>query len=310
MDFKRPSIYRPPSERNSYFLPITSGCSNSTCTFCSSFGSRLQIRDADDVKREIDAISIYMGTGTYLSNVPDLAYSVAQGWDGRRLFLQDCDALVYPFQKLKEILQYVNERLPHIERIGSYATPQDILRRTQDELRELRDLKLSILYVGVESGDDEVLERVGKGVDSRQIVEAGRRAKAAGITLSMMVILGLGGSEGSGKHAIATAGILTEIDPAYAGALTLTLKPGTPIHDQWKSGSYIPITPFRSLEELKMIIEQSSFSDCFFSSMHASNYLPIRGRLPQDKTKMLNVLEQVTGKNAPTFLRPEFLREL
>jgi hypothetical protein len=126
----------------------------------------------------------------------------------------------------------------------------------------------------------------------------------------MMVILGLGGSEGSGKHAIATAGILTEIDPAYAGALTLTLKPGTPIHDQWKSGSYIPITPFRSLEELKMIIEQSSFSDCFFSSMHASNYLPIRGRLPQDKTKMLNVLEQVTGKNAPTFLRPEFLREL
>ena len=268
------------------------------------------MRDVEDVKREVDAISLYMGTGTYLPNVPALAYAVAQGWDGKRLFLQDGDALVYPFLKLKEILQYVNERLPHIERIGSYATPQDILRRTQDELRELRDLKLSILFAGIESGDDEVLEHVGKGVDRRQIVEAGRRAKAAGITLSVMVILGLGGIEGSEKHAIATASILAEIDPEYAGALTLTLKPGTPIYDQWESGDFNPISPFRSLEELKMIIEQSSFSDCFFSSMHASNYLPIRGRLPQDKTKMLNMLEQVTVKNDPTFLRPEFLRGL
>jgi len=310
MDFKRPDIFRPPSERNSYFLPLTSGCSNNTCTFCAFYGSKLQIRDADDVKREVDAVSLFRRTGTCLPTVPTLAYAVAQDWDGKRMFLQDGDALIYPFRQLREILQYSNERLPHIERIGTYATPQDILRRTQDELRELRELKLLIFYVGVESGDDEVLENVRKGVDRCQIAEAGRKAREAGITLSVTVILGLGGVVGSEKHTLETASILTEIDPDYAGALTLTLVPGTPLYEQWKHDIFHPISPFQSLEELKTIVEESSFSDCFFSSMHASNYLPIRGRLPQDKGRVLMELEQVLEAKDPSLLRPEYLRGL
>ena len=310
MTFHRPGIIRPPSEWKSYFLPLTSGCSNNTCAFCGYYGSKLQIRDIDDVRREIDALSLFMQGGIRLPSVPDVVYAVAQSWDGKRIFLQDGDALVYPFANLKEVLQYVNEKLPSVERIGAYATPQDILRRSRDQLRELKGLKLSIFYMGVESGDDRVLQHVGKGVKRQELVEAGKKAKEAGITLSVTVILGLGGVEGSEQHALETAKILTDIDPDYAGALTLTLVPGTPLYEQWKQGEFHPISPFRSLEELRIIIENSSFTDCFFSSMHASNYISVRGKLPQDKEKMLRELEAVLAVKEPSLLKPEFLRGL
>jgi radical SAM superfamily enzyme YgiQ (UPF0313 family) len=310
MTFHRPDIIRPPSEWKSYFLPLTSGCSNNTCTFCGYYGSKLQMRDVDNVKEEIDALSLFMRGGIRLPTVPNVVYAVAQSWDGKRIFLQDGDALVYPFAKLKEVLQYVNEKLPSVERIGTYATPQDILRRSRDQLIELKDLKLSIFYMGVESGDDKVLQNVGKGVKHQELVEAGKKVKEAGVTLSVTVILGLGGVEGSEEHALETAKILTDIDPDYVGALTLTLVPGTPLYEQWQEGKFHPITPFRSLEELKIIIENSSFIDCFFSSMHASNYISVRGKLPQDKERMLRELEAVLATRDPSLLRPEFLRGL
>ena len=310
MHFNRPEIIRPPSEWKSYFLPLTSGCSNNTCTFCSYYGSKLQIREVGDVKREIEALALYKQRGICLPTIPEVVYAVAQDWDGRRVFLQDGDALVYPFSRLRGVLQYLNEELPGLERIGTYATPQDILRRSPDELRELKGLKLSIFYMGIESGDDEVLHKASKGVNRYQLVEAGRKTKEAGITLSATVILGLGGIEGSENHTLETAGILTEIDPDYAGALTLTLVPGTPLYEQWKQGRFHFIPPFQSLEELKTIIENSSFTDCFFSSMHASNYLSVRGRLPQDKERLLTELETVLARKDPSLLRPEFLRGL
>jgi radical SAM superfamily enzyme YgiQ (UPF0313 family) len=308
--FERPGIFRPPSERRSYFLPLTSGCSNNTCTFCGFYGTRLRMRDVNDVKREIDALALYVRNGVRVHAIENIVYAVAQGWDGRRVFLQDGDALVYPFPKLVDVLRYLNEKFPNLERIGSYATPQDILRRTVNELRELRQLKLGILYVGLESGDDEMLEKVGKGVNRDRLVEAGRKAKEAGITLSLTVILGLGGVEGSKKHVLGTASVLSEIDPEYAGALTLTLVPGTPLYQEWKQGNFSLISPFEFLEELKAIIENSSFTDCFFSSMHASNYLSVRGRLPQDKERLIGELESVLTKKDPATLRPEFLRGL
>jgi len=129
-EFERPGIFRPPSERESYFLPLTSGCSNNTCTFCGFYGTKLRMRDVREVKREIDALSMYMGHGVRLPNIDDIVYAVAQRWDGRRVFLQDGDALVYPYQRLVEVLKYLNEKLPNLERVGSYATPQDILRRS------------------------------------------------------------------------------------------------------------------------------------------------------------------------------------
>jgi radical SAM superfamily enzyme YgiQ (UPF0313 family) len=268
------------------------------------------MRDVDDVKSEIEALSLFLRSGIRLPAVPNVVYAVAQGWDGKRVFLQDGDALVYPFSKLKEVLQYLNEKLPSVERIGTYATPQDILRRSRDQLRELKGLKLSIFYMGVESGDDKVLQNVMKGVKRQESVEAGKKAKEAGITLSVTVILGLGGVEGSEEHALETAEILTEIDPDYAGALTLTLVPGTPLYEEWQQGKFHPISPFRSLEELRIIIENSSFTDCFFSSMHAYNYISVRGKLPQDKERMLRELEAVLAAKDPSLLKPEFLRGL
>ena len=308
--FERPDIFRPPSERESYFLPLTSGCSNNTCTFCGLYGCKLRLRGVREVKREIDALSMYVRHGVRLPDIDNIVYAIAQRWDGRRVFLQDGDAAVYPFPRLVEALQYLNEKFPDLERIGSYATPQDILRRSVDELKKLKGLKLSIFYTGIESGDDEVLLRIGKGVNSSQMIEAGRKAKAAGITLSLTVILGLGGVAGSRKHVLETARVLSAIDPEYVGALTLTLVPGTPLWQECEQGSFYPITPFESLEELKGLIENSSFTDCFFSSMHASNYLSVRGRLPRDKERMLKELNRVLSRKDPALLRPEFLRGL
>jgi radical SAM superfamily enzyme YgiQ (UPF0313 family) len=239
-----------------------------------------------------------------------VVYAVAQAWDGKRIFFQDGDALVYPFAKLKEVLKYVNEKLPSVERVATYGTPQDILRKSGEQLKELKDLKLSIFYMGVESGDDRVLQHVGKGVKRQELIEAGKKAKEAGITLSVTVILGLGGVGGSEDHALETAKILTDIDPDYVGALTLTLVPGTPLYEQWEQGKFHPISPFRSLEELKIIIENSSFTGCFFSSMHASNYISVRGKLPHDKKKMLRELEAVLATKDSSLLKPEFLRGL
>jgi len=308
--FERPGIFRPPSERMSYFLPLTSGCSNNTCTFCGLYGTKLKIREIDDIKREIDALALYRRNGVRVTGMDNIVYAVAQGWDGRRVFLQDGDALVYPFSKLVEALQYLNEKLPRLERVGSYATPQDIIRRSVGELRELKQLKLGILYTGLESGDDDVLRKVGKGVSSNQMIEAGRKAKEAGITLSLTVILGLGGVEESMKHVEGTARVLTEIDAEYVGALTLTLIPGTPLYQEFEKGNFTPLKPFEFLKELKGIIEKSSFTNCFFSSMHASNYLAIRGVLPQDKGRMISELEHVLARSDPSILRPEYLRGL
>jgi len=179
-----------------------------------------------------------------------------------------------------------------------------------EELRRLKELKLSILYVGLESGSDEILREVKKGVTSSQMIEAAKRVKEAGITLSVTLILGLGGVEKSEEHAYKTAEVLSQMDPEYAGALTLLFVPGTPLYRDWKEGRFKPIDPFRSLEELKIIVENSNFTNCFFSSMHASNYVAIRGFLPKDKEKMLKQLDNILRQKDTSFLRPEFLRAL
>jgi radical SAM superfamily enzyme YgiQ (UPF0313 family) len=310
MAFERPSIIRPPSEWKSYYLPITRGCSNNTCSFCGYYGSKLRLRPLDEVKEEIDALALYKNSGIFLSSIPRTVYEIGKMWYGKRVFLQDGDALIYPFSKLKGVLEYLNDKFPDIERIGTYATPKDILRRDIDELKELKRLKLGIFYQGIESGDDDVLRKVKKGADYSQIVEAGRKAKEAGIALSVTVILGLGGVEGTHRHALETARILTEVDPDYGGALTLTLVPGTPLYDEWKRGEFSLLSPFEALEELEMIIANSSFSNCFFSSMHASNYFSIRGMLPKEKRRILEELRDVLTRRDLSLLRPDHLRGL
>lgn len=310
MSFDRPEIIRPPSEWQSYYLPLTSGCSNNTCTFCNYYGSKLQIRDLDEVKREIDAVALYVKSGIHLPDIPDIVYMIAHQWDGKGVFLQDADALVYPFPKLKIALEHINEKLPSVERVASYATALDILRRSPSELKELKELKLGILYTGLESGDDEILLQVDKKIDSRQMIDAVQRVKEAGILTSVMVILGLGGIERSERHALETARVLSKMDPDYVGALTLIFTPGTPIYQEWREGSFSPISQFQSLQELMLIIENSSFTDCYFSSMHASNYLAVRGRLPQDKARMISQLKRMIEEGDQSSLRPEIFRRL
>ena len=168
MTFIRPEIVRPPSEHSSYYLPLTSGCSNNTCVFCMMYGMKLQIRELAEVKQEIEALALYQEHGVRLPNIPPIVYRIAQEWDGQRVFLQDGDALVYPYPKLKEALSFLNEKIPELERIGTYATPKDILRRSVTELKGLRELKLDIIYMGIKSGDDEILERIQKAQPVRK----------------------------------------------------------------------------------------------------------------------------------------------
>jgi len=286
-------VVRPPSEANSFLLPVTLGCSHNKCTFCGTFtGIKFRIRPLEDIKRDIDKVAEH--------------YS----WSMRRVFLENGDALICPQRRLVEVLKYLNEKFPNLDKIGTYATPQSALIKSADELKELNQLGLKIAYLGVETGDKGLLKKINKGASYDEIVEAGRKIKQAGITLSVTVILGLGGIEGSKKHAMGTARILTDLDPDFAGALTLMLVPGTPLHKEWEDGKFTIISPFQSLEELKIIIENSNFTNCFFTANHASNYLPIKARLPEQKAEILKLIDEVLTSKDMSRLRPEFIRAL
>lgn len=286
-------IVRPPSEANSYLLPVTLGCSHNKCTFCGTFSRiKFRIRNLEDIRKDIDEVA--------------RNYS----WSVRRVFLENGDALIAPQHILVGVLDHLNNRFPRLERVGTYATPQAALIKTVNELRELNELGLKIAYLGVETGDEALLEKIQKGATYDQIVEAGRKLKQAGITTSVTVILGLGGVEGSKSHALNTARILSDIDPDFAGALTLMLVPGTPLYQDWEEGKFSLISPFQALEELKLIIENSSFTNCFFTANHASNYLPIKVRLPKQKEEAVKLINDILTSKDESLLRPEFIRAL
>ena len=286
-------IIRPPSEASSFLLPVTIGCSHNKCTFCCTYiGVKFRMRPLEDIKQDIDKVA-----QNYSRSV-------------RRVFLEDGDALICPQHRLVEVLKYLNKRFPYLDRVGTYATPQAALIKSVDELKELNQLGLKIAYMGVETGDEELLLRVNKGVNYAQLVEAGKKLKQAGITLSVTVILGLGGVDGSENHALKTAKILSDIDPDFAGTLTILLVPGTPLHKDWEEGRFTLISPFQSLEELRLIIQNSNFTNCFFTANHASNYLPIKMRLPEQKAEVLKLIDDVLAKRDMSQLRPEFTRAL
>jgi radical SAM superfamily enzyme YgiQ (UPF0313 family) len=290
---ERMILIRPPSEANSFLLPVTLGCSNNTCTFCGTYaGIKFKIRNIEDIRRDIDEVArIYSRS---LSHV----------------FLENGDALIAPQEILVEVLKHLNKSFPNLERVGTYTTPRAAVIKSLNELKELRELNLKIAYLGVETGDEELLVKIKKGATYDEIVEAGRKLKQAGITTSVTVILGLGGVEGSRNHALKTAQILTDVDPDFAGALTIMLTPGTPLHRDWEEGRFTLITPFQALEELKLIIENSNFTNCFFTANHASNYLPIKVRLPAQKEAAVKLIDDILTRRDMSDLRPEYLRAL
>jgi radical SAM superfamily enzyme YgiQ (UPF0313 family) len=285
------AIFRPPSEADSLILQITVGCSHNRCAFCSSFKEkRFRIKTFEEIKEDIDE-------------------AAQSSWSFDRVFLADGDALIIPQRRLLEIMAYLREKLPRLRRVGIYANAKGVLKKTADELRELKEAGLGIIYLGVESGDQLVLDRMRKGTTYEKLVKAGTMVKEARIKLSVTVLLGIGGRERSREHAIATGRILTEMDPEYVGALSLIIVPGTPLHEEITKGDFVLPTPFELIEELRTMIEHTDMHGLFFSN-HASNYLPIKARMPKDKEATLRLIDEVLAKRDPALLRPEYFRAL
>jgi len=245
-----------------------------------------------------------------LEDIEEAGGYVRSGARIRRVFLADGDALVLPQKELLWICDKLLENLPGLQRIGIYGNTKAILRKKVDELIELRERKLGIIYYGLETGDDVTREITRKGSSSRDAVNAGLRVKEAGIKLSITIMLGVAGIQRSHEHAIRTGKALSEIDPDYVGALTTMVVPGTLLYSKMEASEFQLPSVFELLAELREIIAHSSFSNCLFFSNHASNYLPIKARLPGEKEKTLQFIDSVIKGGERASLRPEFLRGL
>ncbi|MEE8452483.1 MAG: radical SAM protein, partial [Thermoguttaceae bacterium] len=229
------TVVRPPSEADSYILQITYGCSHNACTFCGTYSDKpFQVRSTDEV-------------------LEDIAMAGQEIPDTQRVFLADGNALVLSTPRLVAILDALPPALPRLRRVGIYASARDILGKTDDELASLRAKGLQLVYLGLESGSDEVLRRVGKGVTAAEMVEAVQKAKRAGMRVSVIALLGLGGVELSREHAEATGRVASAMDPHYLSMLTLMLVPGTELHRQWQAGSFCLMEPEDLLGELAQV---------------------------------------------------------
>ncbi|WP_459923701.1 radical SAM protein [Desulfatiferula olefinivorans] len=284
-------IFRPPSEAYSILLQVTVGCSHNKCTFCEMYKEKRIFKIKSD--EEIMA---------------DIAYAARHYRHTDRLFLCDGDALIVPQKRLVRILSEIRRQMPWIKRVGSYANTKSIAKKTVDELRELKKLGLAIAYMGLETGDDVTLTAINKGADSARMIEMGKKIRAAGITLSVTVLLGIAGRERSMIHARETGRVLSAIDPEYVGALSLMLTPGTPLYKDHLAGKFPVLEARELLQELGVMIAATDMTGGLFHSNHASNYLPIRAKLPQEKDKTLALIEKaLAGKVS---LKPEHLRAL
>ena len=266
-------VFRPPSEARSFILRVTRGCAHNKCTYCNMYrGVPFQILKDEEISRQI-ALAAHYGKDKV-----------------RRVFLADGDALVLPTAKLLKILQALRDTFPKLQRVSSYAAPKDILRKSEEELRQLKEAGLQLLYYGMETGDDITLKAVNKGVNGEEAIEAGRRVTASGMKLSVMVILGLAGKEGSKRHALETAKAINIMKPTMWSALCLMLYRGSELLDQFERGEFNPLSPAECMEELYTIMENVNLPEdkhCLFRSNHISNYIPLAGTLPKDKNRLL-----------------------
>jgi len=228
----------------------------------------------------------------------------------KRVFLADGNALAMDTEEMANILNVLVSELPNLERVGTYAYAGDVENKTVEDVRRLRKLGLGIVYLGMETGDDELLKWVRKGVTNEENIQACKKIRAAGIPLSLTIILGLGGLENSERHAKATAEALNRIDPEYVGALTLMTPPGTPIHRMVQEGKFEPMKPFEILKELKMLVKELDLTNCIFRTNHASNYLSLGGTLNSDKQDILKTLNQALTRHDEEDLKPSYMRGL
>jgi radical SAM superfamily enzyme YgiQ (UPF0313 family) len=285
-------VIRPPSEADSYILQVTYGCSHNRCTFCGTYWDKpFRARPIQEV-------------------LEDVALAQSQIPDTRRVFLADGNALVLATERLVTILDALASAFPLLRRIGIYANARDILGKTDAELAELQQRKLEIVYLGLESGSDEVLRRVHKGITAPEMVEAVQKLRRAAIRTSVIALLGLGGKELSEEHAQQTGRVVSAMNPEYLSMLTLMLIPGTELHRQWQDGTFQLPGPPELLGELRQVIAATDgLTRCVFRTNHASNYLPLAGTLSRDKARLLAALDEAVSRG-PAALRPEVWRAL
>lgn len=293
-------IYRPPSEADACILQATVGCSWNHCTYCDMYRDKtFRVRDLPDVLEDLDCAGS------------------AYGADVEKLFVADGDALVLPMDHWRAILDRARAVFPRLRRVSCYAMARNVVGKTEGDLAELRAAGLSLLYIGPESGDDATLKRIAKGDDAATHVLAAQRAHAAGMQISVIALLGIAGAPAEGanertdrseEHARATADLVTAMDPEFFSALTVTVVPGTPLDRLARTGRFaVPPVP-GLLRELRTMVDRARPRDAVFRTNHASNYLPLSGRLPRDAARIVATIDAALTGKLP--LRPEWMRGL
>ena len=289
IEYNQP-LFRPPSEANSLILQVTLGCSNNECAFCEMYKTKkFTVRKFEEIQKEIN-------------DVANLNVSI------RKVFLADGDAFVLSPKRLIEICNEVRLRLPSVQRITAYALPSNINKKSNEELKQLKAAGLKMLYIGVESGDDEVLEMVSKGETFETTKKALLKLKEAGIKASVMVLVGLGGRKYSNQHAINSAKLLNAVQPEFASTLVLTFYSGVAKYISEFKGDFQEMSTRELLEELQLFMQNLELEETIFRSDHASNYLVLKGQLGKDKQLFLKQLDDaINGRQG---LRPEWMRGL
>ena len=284
-------LYRPPSEAHSLILQATIGCSHNLCTYCDMYrDKKFRLRTVEESIADLEGAAAHFG--------PQV----------EKLFVADGDALVMPMGHWEPILTAARRLFPRLRQVSCYAMARNVAGKTDAELSRLRALGLSLLYIGPESGDEPTLKRIVKGDGFDAHVAAARRAHAAGMRTSVIILLGAGGVARSDEHAEASARLVTEMDPAYLAALTLTVVPGTPQAKLEATGRFeLPDVP-GVLGELRTLVDLARPTDAMFRTNHASNHLPLAGRLPRDRARILSVLD--AALDGDVALRPDWMRGL
>lgn len=289
------TLFRPPGEADSLIIRVADGCPWNGCTFCGMY---------KDVKYNFPAgprRSSKSEGRAGLDVVEEIFSNAWKSWpDARRIFLADGDVMHLDFQTLEKILLLLNEKFSRLARVGVYANGASILAKTDDELRRLKELKLNTLYMGLESGDNETLRAVNKQETAEEMIEAGQRAQAAGLRMSVMVLIGLAGEQGSSRHAQATAKVLNEMQPRLLSALRLVTTPNTPLY---KSG-FKMITEFEAVSETRELIASLELDSTVFRADHSSNVIPLEGRFPKDKPRLLAQLDALLASGQLDELTP------
>lgn len=285
------NIFRPPSEAESYILQATIGCSWNKCVYCAMYRDKeFRVRDLKETLEDLG-----MAATRYADRID-------------KVFVADGDALILTMNEWRPILKQARAALPLLKQVSCYAMASNILEKTDAELKELRELGLNLLYIGPESGDDKTLKRIAKGSTHAHHVEAAQKAHAAGMRISVIAMLGIGGIERTQEHAEGTAQLVTAMDPEYFSALTTSMVPDTPLVTLHKKGFWELPSVTRMLQELRIIVDLARPTHALFRTNHASNHLAIGGTLPRDREAIVATIDAaLSGKIA---LRPDSMRGL